>query len=105
VKTGTKTVIIADSNLQLAKNLPSNWEVHAYPGMNFKNAIAAVSSVQPPTTLENIIIAVAINHLGLSFTKTTQTDMNKLQRAVEIHSTQNAFMTGVSTGSSRMKKH
>jgi len=67
--------------------------------MIFKNAIAVVGWFQPPTTLENIIIAVGINHRGLSFTKTTQTDMNKLQRVLEIHSTKNSFMTGVSTGS------
>jgi len=79
--------------------------------MHFKNGIALLGSFGfvgekqqlhccfSPTSLENIIIAVGINHRGLNLIKTTLTDMNKLQSALAAHSTQNAFMIGVSTGS------
>ena len=60
----TKTVIIADSNFRRATNLPEDWEVQVFPGMNLEQATMVVgnSHLSSHASLEAIIISVGINN-------------------------------------------
>jgi len=66
-QTGTKTVVIADSNLKIVRNIPTVCEVHAYPGMAFKHATEILTVTKLPTSVENIVVVIGINQRNLSF--------------------------------------
>jgi len=42
---GTKTIVIVHSNLKLARSIPTDWEVQAYPGMVFKHATEILTAI------------------------------------------------------------
>ena len=93
----TKTIVIADSNLRLACNIPTEWEIHVYPGMTFKHTNEVLVNFKPAVALENIIVIVGINHRTLNYNKTSLPDMNKLWKTLNIFSTKTVFLSAVST--------
>jgi hypothetical protein len=80
IKNSPNTVIIADSNFRLAKDipLPDDWEVHVYPGNNFLHTTNLLKTATIPNCVKNIVLAVGINNKGWNFTISSKPDWNKM---------------------------
>ena len=77
LKPSTTTIVIADSQFRRVKNIPDNWEVHAFPGIR----LATAEKVVPKLTgnnLKNIVVHVGINNKGCQWEGSAQGDANKL---------------------------
>jgi len=99
---GTKTVVIADSNLRNTSSIPTDWEVHVYPGIAFKHATEILTAFKLPTAVKNIVVVVGINQRSLSFIKTTTPAMSGLKKCLENHSTKTCLVSGISIGTNLM---
>lgn len=82
---GAEFVVISDSNLNLAKSLPSNWEVNVYGGATFSHMATILNNFVPFHTKYNklraIVVSVGINSRGNKRHLTT-VEHNKLMRAM-----------------------
>lgn len=56
-----ETLIIADSNMRLAKNIRSDMELHVFPGSKLHHVIHILNSAVITSKVKNIVIAVGIN--------------------------------------------
>ena len=62
VKKNTNTVVIADSNLKLYRNIPQDWEIHVFPGAKFHHITNIIKTMPSDTNIKNVIVHVGINH-------------------------------------------
>ena len=100
LKAHTKTIVIADSNFRYATELPKEWEIHVFPGLNIEQTtnLIKMSKLQQNKNLQNIIIHSGINNRRRTTTSNNidvgklnatllQTKKNVLFNAVSIPST------------------
>jgi hypothetical protein len=90
-------VVIADSNFRLATELPADWEVHVYPGMqlNHLHNLIESSKLRGYRNLKNIIVSVGINNRSWSFTSVL-VDINKVYVSLQ-KTGRTAHFVGIST--------
>ncbi len=62
LEANTTTVVIADSNGRRWENIPEDWIVHAFSGAKLNDAIDLLESIQIPTQIRNIVLALGINN-------------------------------------------
>jgi hypothetical protein len=62
LEANTTTVVIADSNGRRWENIPEDWIVHAFSGAKLNDAIDLLESIQIPTQILNIVLALGINN-------------------------------------------
>ena len=62
VKEETKVLIIADSNMRAARDIPSHWEVHVFPGAYLNHVSLIIDKLKPSSYLRDIVIAAGINN-------------------------------------------
>ena len=62
LKREVSVLILGDSNLRLARDLPTDWEVHVFPGCDLNNAAMILSKLQITKDLKHIITCVGINN-------------------------------------------
>jgi DNA-binding FrmR family transcriptional regulator len=77
----TGTVIIGDSNLKLARNIPEGTEVHCFPGLHFSHAAAILNKLHTDSNPLRVVIAAGINHRDHSITE-LDTELKRLKGAV-----------------------
>jgi hypothetical protein len=77
----TKIIIIGDSNLTLARQIPENVEVHAFPGMLLQHATAVLRKLPRLNNPIKVIIAVGINHRDWSW-EDLEPEMEDLHRTI-----------------------
>ena len=58
----TKVVILGDSNMRLARNLPNGWEAHVYPGAHLNNMATIIQKMEKPDSLTTVVVAAGINN-------------------------------------------
>ena len=58
----TKVLLIGDSNMKLARDLPKDWEIHALCGGRFHHVTTILRQLQLSSCLRCIIVQVGINH-------------------------------------------
>jgi hypothetical protein len=77
----TDTIIIGDSNLTMASQIPENVEVHAFPGMLFQHATAVLNKLPKRNNKIKVILAVGINHRDWSW-EDLEPEMEGLHRTL-----------------------
>jgi len=90
----TKCVVISDSNMRKANNIPNGWEVHVFPGAKLNHAAEIIKKLGPAKGLEKLVISVGINNRDWNSTNIT-TDVNKVYSTAE-KSKISAYFVGVS---------
>lgn len=80
IRNQPNTVLVTDSNFRLASDIPipDDWEVHVYPGNAFLHTNNILKTAEIPSCVQNVVLAVGINHRGWSFTASVRPDWNKL---------------------------
>ena len=80
VKHLPKTVLLTDSNFRLAQHIPipDDWEIHVYPGCAFSHVARMLRLANIPSCVENIVLAVGINHRNWKFDASVKPDWNKM---------------------------
>jgi hypothetical protein len=83
-KPNTKTLILADSNFKLVEDIPDDWEVHVYPGINLSYVRKILNNPRSSITpMNSIVIAIGLNdRTGPSMVNTTQ-ELVKAKNAAE----------------------
>lgn len=72
----TDTLIIADSQFRLAREIPADWEIHVFPGANLCHA-SGIAQKLPPKKIPNIVAHVGINNRGCAWENSAHTDLGK----------------------------
>jgi hypothetical protein len=76
------TLILGDSNMRLARNIPDDWEIHAYPGAYLKHAANLLQpNKQPnklPDSIKNIVVAVGVNNRSWVYARSTKPDLTRV---------------------------
>lgn len=83
LKESTNTIVIGDSNLSLARKIPSDFEVHAFPGMHLQHATSVINKL--PRGRERplrVILSVGINHRDWS-KEDLEPEINALREVVD----------------------
>src|SRR6266536_57578 len=61
----TKVLIIGDSNVRLLQETPDDWEVHCFPGANYRNIQKVLTNIPRSANMGrqiDIVLTVGINH-------------------------------------------
>src|SRR5206468_1576503 len=74
----TKVLIIADSNMKLAKTRGNDYEVHAFPEAYLSHVCKILDDSVFSESLTDIIVAVGINHRDMDFKVKTLPDLTKI---------------------------
>ena len=69
------TVVIADSNMRSARNIPDGWEVHAYPGAYLLHVANLLQSTKFPESVKNIIVSAGINNRSWDYARSCKHDL------------------------------
>lgn len=97
VITGSPTILIlGDSNLRLVRNIPETVQVHVYPGATLKNISHLLNNTKLPTSIQDVVIAVGINHRAWNYDVSVKPDLGKAHAAV-VRQLKRAHFLGVST--------
>ena len=94
---------MGDSNLKLARNIPTGIEVHAVPGLTFKHVVTILSRLQTTDNPVRIVISAGINHRDAQFAE-LQTELEQLRQAVA-DSAHEIIFAGVPISNSHGKEH
>ena len=73
-----QTLVIGDSNLKLARHLPSDWQVISFPGLKFEEKLYLLLGLSTGNLPPNIIIAVGMNNRDDPFEKCTKPTMDHI---------------------------
>ena len=60
----TQILVISDSNMRLARNLPAQWEAHVFPGAYLSHAASLIDKLPRKNSLRAIVVMVGINNRG-----------------------------------------
>lgn len=91
-----EVIILADSNFRPARNIPSNWQIHVYPGAFLGDVAKLLEKSSLPDSVKQLVVAVGINHKRWSFNASTKPHLYKVTAAAEQHHRRIHFL-GVST--------
>jgi len=58
----TKVLVIGDSNLKYATEVPKEWEVHSLSGAHIENIVSILKTFPPDSGLNVVIMQAGINH-------------------------------------------
>jgi hypothetical protein len=72
------TLILGDSNMKLARNIPDDWEIHAYPGAYLSHAAILLQTKDLPESIKNIVVAVGVNNRSWKYTVSTKPDLTRV---------------------------
>lgn len=83
VSAKASTLIIGDSNLRQVDrtNLPSDWEVHAFPGATFDHITQMAQRDLSDVRLDHLVIQVGINHRD-NHPQVTKQSFNQLENVI-----------------------
>lgn len=73
-----RTIVIADSNFRYCNTNNNDYEVHVYPGAYLSNACNILDSSILTDCVQDIVIAVGINHRSWNYEKSTAQYLRRL---------------------------
>jgi hypothetical protein len=83
----TSTVVLGDSNVRCAPEVPPDWEIHSYPGARLAHVADILRPLRAQAStgpfLDRLIIAVGINDRGASKPTHIFDEMKKAKSAAE----------------------
>lgn len=83
LKDGTEVLIVGDSNMRYARHLPSQWEVHVFPGAYLSHVATIIENLNPPNSLKSIVVAAGINNRTWKAAKDVRHDVHKIHNVTE----------------------
>ena len=98
----TTSIIVGDSNLRHAADIPDGWEVHCLPGARFEHVAGALHRLEPTGPHKyTVAIQAGINHRNDSDEDALAATIDDLCRLADNHSSiNNVFHVGISPTSS-----
>lgn len=98
----TTSIIVGDSNLRHATDIPDGWEVHCLPGARFDHVAGALHRLERTGPHKyTVAIQAGINHRNDSDEDALAATIDDLCRLADNHSSiQNVFHVGISATSS-----
>jgi hypothetical protein len=93
INANTKVLVITDSQLKQATDIPDTWEVHAFPGAYLTHASSIIEKLKSINLykLEHIVTHVGVNNRNWTYRGSAQGDLNKLLRNLENAGVQGHF--------------
>src|SRR6201996_4028559 len=92
------TLVLGDSNMRLARNIPDDWEIHVYPGAYLRHAVSLLQTTGLPDSIKNIVVAVGVNHRSMEYAS-TKLEFGRVRAQAKILGGKQLHFLGVSTSS------